>query len=147
MQKVFPLFRSRATQAAGMQRADWQRTCGRAAIFSRGKGRGSGGKGSGIVVPGVNYKDKAEQRAGEGGREQGRAKTSRNLAKCFGRNLCAAHANICRGRRVGAGGEGGQRGRQLGLQSIDGSLHRFSDASESHRSIGKVAKRSDPNRT
>lgn len=57
-----------------MQRADWQRTCERAAIFSGGKGRGSGGKGWGIVVPGVNYKDKAEQREekGEGSRGERR---------------------------------------------------------------------------
>lgn len=153
MQKVFPLFRSRGTQAAGMQRADWQRTCGRAAIFCRHTASGSGsGRGGGIVVPGVNYKDKAEQRARAGGWEKGqgrKGKTSRNLAKCFGRNLCAAHANICRGRSAAEGewGRRGEGGRQLGLQSIDGWLHRSSDASESHRSIGKVAKRSDPNRT
>lgn len=63
--------------------------------------RAEAGEGGGIVVPGVNYKDKAEQRAGGGGREKGKGNTSRNLAKCFGRNLCAAHANICRGRRAG----------------------------------------------
>lgn len=52
----------------------------------------------------------------QGGREKGqgrKGKTSRNLAKCFGRNLCAAHANICRGRRA-AEGEWGEKGQAVG---------------------------------
>lgn len=49
-----------AKRAAGIQRADWQRTCGRAAIccLPGEQWREREGEGE-IVVPGVNYKDKA----------------------------------------------------------------------------------------
>lgn len=141
MQKVFPLFRSRATQAAGMQRADWQRTCGRAAIFCRGTGRGRGGGGLLCLVSIIKTRQNREPEEGEGRRVKG------TQAATWPSALGVIYALLMQIFAEAGERANGRRGRQLGLQSIDGWLHRSSDASESHRSIGKVAKRSDPNRT
>lgn len=124
-----------------MQRADWQRTCGRAAIFSRGRGRGGEGELL-CLVSIIKTRQHREQEEGEGSRGKGRQ------AATWPSALGVIYALLMQIFAEAGEWEQGQKGgRQLGLQSIDGWLHRSSDASESHRSIGKVAKRSDPNRT